>query len=671
MKININIKSKNILEKLLIAFIIFSLTLCCSSTTYASGDHDKDTSSVTTECGGDCGKLELTKSAIDEGEGKYRISFDVNGDEVVKKGDKADIILMIDVSGSMDESVGKDPSTGKNKTRLDLVKEAVGKFCDLIRSKKTNVDSTDDIRIAVGEFSRGVPEWVRPLSSENKWINNVISKVPDNTWTFNEADGFYYMRENHFWYTSSYAYRKDDSGIEYWKYKEDEYYDKEELIKRDANGVVWHWDRNAHGKYEGDKGDASEVCGFTNVTNAQLAVNTLSSVEGTDTRAGIDLVGKMLEKARSEVKKHVLFFTDGLANISQDVDVSRYGGDYDNLRYMNAVVDDAINEYNVMMKDRENTDFYSVGLIQGLSKNENELALKLLSGIQNAGYKLLNDSSKLDDVFVKIAESIMDKTFTVIAKDVVLTDNIAEEFILPKDIVIEVDAKYRDKIKYNRIDDRKIEFKIDTITNKGFSFSFLINKNDPYYSNKDVKTNNGATITYKDYKGDNQTGNFGDPMVNLYPLKGKVVVEKQLTNDSSAKSEGDSFSVTLQSVKDNEQYNIEISPDETKVMEFYMKDTMTYVKNSLGDNAYGYVTIGHYNVFEFLPAYYKLFDIQISYDNRNFKDYKEFNEADPSSGITIDKDHPEVYIRLVNQKSSEDYWWDKKSKDNDITVVNR
>ena len=138
------------------------------------------------------------KTIADNGDGTYTLSLDVKGgkdSESTTVTSKADIVLVMDTSGSMKYRMDKDeepwawPWEQKEKTRLDYAKDAARGLIDSVVK-----DGSDDVRVSVVSFSNGA-KIVQGFSSDKERLASAVDGLRANGGTnweagLAEANGF-------------------------------------------------------------------------------------------------------------------------------------------------------------------------------------------------------------------------------------------------------------------------------------------------------------------------------------------------------------------------------------------------------------------------------------------------------------------------------------------------
>ena len=140
---------KKFLALVLTLAMVLSLVPATALATDGTPTPDNDTESVTASQDG----VNITKKVVPDGEGNYNLVMEayVEGSTTTTTSTKPlDIVLVLDVSGSMDDPMGNGDST----KRIDALKLAVNTFIDNVAKKNTSTDGTAvDHKISIVKFA--------------------------------------------------------------------------------------------------------------------------------------------------------------------------------------------------------------------------------------------------------------------------------------------------------------------------------------------------------------------------------------------------------------------------------------------------------------------------------------------------------------------------------------
>lgn len=575
----------------------------------------------------------LTKTAESIGNDQYKITFNMQGTIPESKPSQADIIVLVDKSGSMAwDSNGE--SNGYNNSRMKVTKDAVRDLADKVLAD-TNLNKNGSLRMAVATFSQ----------------NGNIESVSNGKHFSSSADEI-----------KKVVGSKSNEGIT-------------------ANG-------------------------------------------GTNTQAGIRKVGDLLKESRTSrpgAKQYVVMFTDGLPTyylnengyVGGPGDASPdacFGYAQEEYNKIIGGIQDlggigySSNSYPYTAKHLDkapvgtysDAKFYSVGfatedkdkMVKFLKTTQNVIAADQFEAKYCAG-----STSAITNIFAGITNDIK-ASISSIMNNPKIEDTITDEFKLPtslgvngKDLTVKVnDKEITDKTILNSIvkvdsnnsqkltlDLSKVPQSVDAKKNVKVTVSFVVDATDPYYSNNGVKTNLGdAVLTYIDpANGEKITKTVKSPTVNIAPKQGSITIQKIVTGTDKA----DKFSVYLNrkntgtgSLNDkSERYAMELVGNETKTMDFYLRGNITDVSKITNstDMTRNYVTAGKFTASEIVPMDYENQSMQYSYDNI------KWNALTSSTEFNIDKDHPNVYIRVTNNLVNDSYWRDRSDVSNTFNYTGK
>lgn len=566
----------------------------------------------------------LTKTAESIGNDQYKITFNMQGTIPESKPSQADIIVLVDKSGSMEwNSDGKN--SGYNNSRMKVIKDSVNDLANKVL-KDSTLNKNGSIRMAVASF-------------------------------------------------------ESDSSIE----------------------------TNFKGTHFSSSYDAIEKVVGTTENDG------LSAYGGTNTQAGILTVGDLLDESKTSrpgAKRYVVMFTDGMPTYSLNdngestskPDGGTYSPDIKFKRAQKAYneiiggiktiggigYDPSPETLNPVPEGRhKDAKFYSVGfatedkdkMVKFLKTTQNVIAADKFEAKYCAG-----STSAITNIFNGITDEIK-ASISSIMNNPKIEDTITGEFKLPtslgingKDLTVKVnDKEITDKTILNSIvkvdsnnsqkltlDLSKVPQTVDENKNVKVTVSFVVDATDPYYSNNGVKTNLGdAVLTYIDpANGEKITKTVKSPTVNIAPKQGSISIQKVVTGTDKA----DKFSVYLNrkntgtgSLNDkSERYTMELVGNETKTMDFYLRGNATDVSKITNstDMTRNYITAGKFTASEIVPMDYENQKMEYSYDN------KTWNVLNSATEFNIDKDHPNVYIRVTNNLVNNSYWRDRSDVSN-------
>ena len=560
-------------------------------------------------------------------EGRYRVTLKAQGKPIDSKTKNADIIMVVDTSSSMTKYIGK-------------IRESVKNFCDKMR--KTNAN----INISLIEYNESVKasdycginqkgengtfifdNKVNNINIEkNKGTNTQagIMKIGEMLKKAREDAQKYVVFFTDGLPTYSYNYEYVDKHYNDWEFP---FFHIIRVV--DYN----NFKRNKDNSYEiiGNGYDNYDV----NFKGAQIEYNKIVG--------GIKDVG-------------------GIGDFSYD---NFWNNDSDIISFPDTV-------------DNKKVSFYSVGIVTSDSEREKSMGETFLKTLNNSGYQYSSDFNDANTFYDNIASEITTKINSTIATNVVLKDTVNGQFFkLAQDDQLNIKGIAANSVKKEKIitkDANGNEIKNDLLTinigemNKNLEISFNIDVNDEYLSGNNIPTNLEATVSYTSpIINSSVTQTYNIPYVTINPKIGKIIVDKEiysmddLGNKVLDKIEGEK-EFNLQFIGDNKSYNLNISPKEgEKALRFYMKkpDTLINHKYVNTSEKIGFVDIGQYSVNEILKMTYKEPEFYYSYTENG--QYEKLTDK-----IKVDKDHPLIYIKVVNIYKASNVWRDEKEKSNNL-----
>lgn len=590
--------------------------------------------------------VKKTASKVENSNDQYKVSFDISGvpGKATKK--QADIVLIVDTSGSMSDKISNVKTAAKNfcndifdradaDVRIGLVTFSASKSTDVYGKDSDGIkayDFTDKngkngLTTKIGNISTGKGTNTESgIARAKDMLQNSQNSRPDaDRYVVLFTDGLPTVA------TSSslkgeFLYESYINNYGYEKYREQEaFYDD--------------YFKAAQNKY-------NEIVG---------GIKTLGGIGYYDT-------GKKYFRTK-------VIARPAQAEVLRDVPIGTI----------------------------TNTTFYSCGLFTKSTDTEDEMAVSFLSTLQNvmdpSDYE--NDTSfknafkskyytnqldKINSIFTDISSQIVTSINNKIASNVQISDTVSKYFQIPSKENVEIEIEINGVTKTGEaakklvsIDTKNnlVTFNLGDLDSKGAKISFIVTASDPYFSNNDIPTNSiedghKATISYKDpiTKNDGSISLDKSPLVNIAPKQGSISIQKVVTGTDKA----DKFSVYLNrkntgtgSLNDkSERYTMELVGNETKTMDFYLRGNATDVSKITNstDMTRNYITAGKFTASEIVPMDYENQKMEYSYDN------KTWNALNSATEFNIDKDHPNVYIRVTNNLVNNSYWRDRSDVSN-------
>ena len=417
------------------------------------------------------------------------------------------------------------------------------------------------------------------------------------------------------------------------------------------------------------------------------AINAITAEGGTNTQAGISRAAKTLREARTDAKKYVVFFTDGLPTQS-----SYYRGD--GTRVDPKYMEDAQKEYNKYFTSWNkasssviypDTKFYSVGVFTNASDNEKKQAVDFLKTIQNVidpdkfGEKYYTENlDVVNSIFTDISNEIAADINNTVATNVTINDIVTDYFNIVDKSWKVTDLKGNVINIQPEVTGNNITFKIGDIkvnageSKGGVIVTFNAKLKDAYFGGGNIDTNVSADITYND----GQKQEFNIPNVNIPSKKGtikikKEIVEKELLRGWNKVSDDevnkdDKFSI---SVVGNEKYTVNLGGNSEETLNFYLKGENTDISINT-DTSLNYLTVGQYKIEELLPMNYQQVDVYVETEGKTVKleNWKNYNKQ--TKTFTIDKDNNNITIIVRNTLVNKGYWFDKTDVENKFRYYN-
>lgn len=443
-----------------------------------------------------------------------------------------------------------------------------------------------------------------------------------------------------------------------------------------------------YGYYGGYNGQGSYLnLGFSSSKDdINKAINAITAGGGTNTQAGIRRAAETLRGARTDAKKYVVFFTDGLPTQSY------YGGNGTTVsqQYMNAAKDEYNKHFTSWNKTSSNNNqidakFYSVGVFTNASNNEKKQAVNFLKTIQNVidpdkfGEKYYTENlDVVNSIFTDISNEIAADINNTVATNVTINDIVTDYFNIVDKSWKVTDLKGNVINIQPEVTGNNITFKIGDIkvnageSKGGVIVTFNAKLKDAYFGGGNIDTNVSADITYND----GQKQEFNIPNVNIPSKKGtikikKEIVEKELLRGWNKVSDDevnkdDKFSI---SVVGNEKYTVNLGGNSEETLNFYLKGENTDISINT-DTSLNYLTVGQYKIEELLPMNYQQVDVYVETGGKIVKleEWENYNKE--TKTFTIDKDNNNITIIVRNTLVNKGYWFDKGDVENKFRYYN-
>lgn len=636
----INMK-KRIKSLLLVFVLLFTMTF---NSYMPKADENKGTVTVTQNTANG-GNISVTKTAMKvvDVEDQYKITFDVKGKPGIPDNKKADIVIIVDTSGSMND-------------KIDTVKKSVKTFCNTILDK-----SQADIKIGLVKFSCSKNTDVYGDKSDGQIACDFVNRENKNT-ILNAIDNL-----------------KAGSGT-----------DTEAGINKAGEMLYASTSKRPDAdKYVVLFTDGLPTASYTSHVYSSFEVEKVNG-DYVKQEAFYDEYFKDAQKKYNELVGGI----QTLGGIGY-YDTGKTYSDWWNKYKIIARPATPETLPSCPKGNISNIKFYSCGLFTNPKANETEMAISFLSTIQNVmsrgdysndktfkeAFKEKYYTSNKEDIkaiFDEISGGIVNEINNKIGSKVQIIDPIAENFIIKNkdNISLEVEVngkKFTGEVARNIIEidtvNKIVTLNLGDLMESGAKISFTIEAKDSYFSGDDIPTNKVASLKYIDpiSKSPNAI-NINSPRVDICPKIGSVTIEKEVLDNKNNKVIDckDKFSMLLQRLGNkNEKYGLELIGNSTKTMKFYMKGETTDVKaiNNATDKNLNYITVGGYIGDEIVPMNYKCSSIRYKYSNDS-----QWTTLSQGQEIQIDKNHPNVYIKFTNNLINDKYWWDSDIKSNVFTL---
>ncbi|RDY27415.1 VWA domain-containing protein [Romboutsia weinsteinii] len=559
--------------------------------------------------------LTLTKTATQDENNpeEYEISLDITGTAQQQQVKTADIVIVMDKSGSMTEN---------GSQKLSLAKKGAIKFVENLLG--TSGTTPSNIGISVVQFDSlatritGIED--KPFIKDSNILKSKINGIQAGDGTNTEA-GINKAKQ---------LLDKSEANQKYVVLFTDglpTFYCKGEYIY----GYQWKRGQNNSKYMNGNGSDTTKECRNAAISAYKKVIAdssvTFYSAGVFDRGSSSNTAREFLGNVQNVTIKYPEIYGTGQAAINKYLDGYKKG-------------DKTVNKhYTSNENDIEN-------MFEDMSIE-----------IQNEINKLIAKNVTVTDTVTKYFELIDGSKYTI-------TDYKSDKLEINKDIVCKVEASKVDtEYGGTTVKEDKLTFKINEIREPGISIKFKVKVKDSYFFGNDVPTNTTANIEFNDPLDTSEnpnveTGEFPVPSVDIEPKIGTINVTKVITEGADKAPENDTFSVLIKG--ESAQYNIDVQAgnDKTKSMSFIMKGdntdiTDSYITNYIKNNnlqGYNFVKAGTYNVSEIVPMNYTKVGTVIN--NKNTETFE------------LSKDNRDINIVVKNKLVNEIYFFDKFTKPN-------
>lgn len=574
--------------------------------------------------------LEINKSAKVNENGTYNITLEAKGEGSIQNSKKADIVLVIDSSGSMNDKIDKVQDAAKNLSQNIL-----------------NGSNDDQVRISVADFSynNNRNQYYKPGASSkvqtnftsnlNK-INKAIDKIDSGGGT-NTQDGI--------WRAQNLLEDSRDEANKYVVF----FSDGLPWNSRDYWGYtgydihVKHAQREYYSYFTGYGAPTKVTIGGIAYEPRPETIQVNNNPRYKD--AKFYSVGLFTNASESEKSQAVNF----LKTIQNVIDPSEYAGKYytQDLNSINGIFNDISNEIK-----------------------------------ENINASVAKES---------VIHDVVSKDFNIVDKSWKITDLDGNSIqIPPENIVVSKNSKGEDEITFkigNIIANKKAG---NGKLTGGVKVSFDISTKDPYFGGEKIPTNANAEIKYKDpINGSDKEQVFNKPVVDIPYQTGKVTIKKEIVkkdkngNWTVAKdvdvNRNDRFSISIlgNSGSQNHKYTVDLNGNRETSMPFYLRGEKTDISSNK-DFSMNYFTEGLYDVEEIVPMNYEKVQVWIDGDPTDsgtkwvkFEEYvndkENIEKGKARDGkLFIGKDNNNINIKVSNTLVNDMFWQDKAYVENKL-----
>lgn len=573
--------------------------------------------------------LEINKSAKVNENGTYNITLEAKGEGSIENSKKADIVLVIDSSGSMNDKIDKVQDAAKNLSKNIL-----------------NASNDDQVKISVANFyynSRkydlrgGSSDLQTDFTSDLDKIDKSIDKIRSGGGTHTQ-DGIWRAQDM----LSSNKSRKD--AKKYVVFFSDGL--PSESYQWGYTGYdihVKHAQREYYSYFTGYGAPTQVTIGGIAYEPRPETIQVNNNPRYKD--AKFYSVGLFTNASESEKSQAVNF----LKTIQNVIDPSEYADKYytQDLNSINGIFNDISNE----IKENINASVAKESVIHdGVSKEFN----------------------------------IVDKSWKIIDLD----GNAIQ--IPPENVTVSKNSKGEDEITFkigNIIANKKTG---NGKLTGGVKVSFDISTKDPYFGGKKISTNTNAEIKYKDpINGSDKEQVFNKPTVDIPYQTGKITIRKEIVKkdkngnwtavENSDVNRNDIFSISIlgNSGSQNHKYTVDLNGNMETSMPFYLRSEKTDISSNK-DFSMNYFTEGLYDVEEVVPMNYEKVQVWIDEDPAdngtkwvkfeeyvNDKENIEKNKARDGK-LFIGKDNNNINIKVSNTLVNDMFWQDKAYVENKL-----
>ncbi|MDV8108747.1 vWA domain-containing protein [Bacillus sp. BAU-SS-2023] len=573
--------------------------------------------------------LEINKSAKVNENGTYNITLEAKGEGSIENSKKADIVLVIDSSGSMNDKIDKVKTAAKNLSKNIL-----------------NSSNDGQVKISLANFyydsykynvRGGSSDLQTDFTSDLNTIDQAINNIPSGGGTHTQ-DGIWRAQDM----LSSNKSRKDAK-----KY------------------VIFFSDGLPSESYQ---------WGYTgydiHVKHAQREYYSYFTGYGAPTKVNIGGIAYQPRPETIQVNnnpryKDAKFYSVGLFTNASEEEKSQ-----------------AVNFLKTIQNVIDPSEYANKYYTQDLNSIDG-----IFNDISNEIKENINASVAKESVI----HDVVSKDFNIVDKSWKITDLDGNSIqIPPENIVVSKNSKGEDEITFkigNIIANKKAG---NGKLTGGVKVSFDISTKDPYFGGEKIPTNANAEIKYKDaINGSDKEQVFNKPVVDIPYQTGKVTIKKEIVkkdkngNWTVAKdvdvNRNDRFSISIlgNSGSQNHKYTVDLNGNRETSMPFYLRGEKTDISSNK-DFSMNYFTEGLYDVEEIVPMNYEKVQVWIDEDPTDngikwvkFEEYVNDKENIEKGKVRdgklfIGKDNNNINIKVSNTLVNDMFWQDKAYVENKL-----
>ena len=579
--------------------------------------------------------LEINKSAKVNENGTYNITLEAKGEGSIQNSKKADIVLVIDSSGSMNDKINKVKFAAKNLSKNIL-----------------NGSNNDQVRISVANFSYNYDffQYYKPGASSEVQTNFTTNLNEINRAIYNIRPGGGTNTQDGIWRAQNLLESSRDEANKYVVF----FSDGLPVNSRD---------------YWGDTGFDIHV------KSAQREYYRYFTGYGAPTKVNIGGIGYNPNQNISTAEtiyvnnnpryKDTKFYSLGLFTNASESEKSQ-----------------AVNFLKTIQNVIDPSEYAGKYYTQDLNSIDG-----IFNDISNEIKENINASVAKESVI----HDVVSKEFNIVDNSWKITDLDGNEIqIPPENIVVSKNSKGEDEITFkigNIIANKKAG---NGKLTGGVKVSFDISTKDPYFGGEKIPTNANAEIKYKDpINGSDKEQVFNKPVVDIPYQTGKVTIKKEIVkkdkngNWTVAKdvdvNRNDRFSISIlgNSGSQNHKYTVDLNGNTETSMPFYLRGEKTDISSNK-DFSMNYFTEGLYGVEEIVPMNYEKVQVWIDGDPTDngtkwvkFEEYVNDKENIEKGKVRdgklfIGKDNNNINIKVSNTLVNDMFWQDKAYVENKL-----